>query len=119
LDAVLVLNGAPQAQARLRAVAGVQVHLSGIEGLIDATRRAAAVLGLDSGPLHLAAALQRPGVALFGPTDPERNGPWGGSLRTLRATGAETSYRRRDEIHASMRALSVEMVLAALRAELS
>jgi heptosyltransferase-1 len=83
--------------------------------LIYATRRAAAVLGLDSGPMHLAAALAKPGVALFGPTSPERNGPYGGTLTVLRAPGAATTYKRTQEISASMRALSVDAVLAALQ----
>lgn len=82
--------------------------------LIYATRRSAAVLGLDSGPMHLAAALGKPGVALFGPTSPERNGPYGGSITVLRAPDAETTYKRTQEIHASMRALSVDAVFAAL-----
>ena len=34
-------------------------------------------IGGDTGPLHLAAALGVPTVALFGPTTPERNGPYG------------------------------------------
>ena len=55
------------------------------KGLIDATRRAAAVVGVDSGPLHLAAALGKPGVAIFGPTDPAQTGPYGGSLTVLRS----------------------------------
>ncbi len=82
--------------------------------LIFATRRAAAVLGLDSGPMHLAAALGKPGVALFGPTSPERNGPYGGTITVLRAPDAETTYKRTQEIPASMRALSVDAVFAAL-----
>ena len=45
--------------------------------LVALTRRAAVVVGNDSGPVHLAAALGRPLVALYGPTDPARNGPWG------------------------------------------
>ncbi len=40
-------------------------------------RRAALFLGCDSGPAHLAAALDVPCVAVFGPTDPARNGPCG------------------------------------------
>ena len=55
-------------------------HASGLPGLIHATRRALAVVGVDSGPLHLAAALGKPGDAIFGPTDPARNGPYGDSL---------------------------------------
>jgi heptosyltransferase-1 len=89
-------------------------HESGIEGLIDATRKARAVLGLDSGPMHLAALLAKPGVALFGPTDPERNGPYGGTVRVLRVSGAETTYKRGQEIAASMQGLDVERVWTAL-----
>jgi heptosyltransferase I len=35
------------------------------------------VVGGDTGPLHLAAALGTPVVGLYGPTDPRRNGPYG------------------------------------------
>lgn len=111
----LVVNGPPGAETELRAIEGAEIHLSGIAGLIDATRRSTAVIGVDSGPMHLAAALGKPGVALFGPTDPQTHGPYGGSLQVLRQTGAETSYKRDPEIAASMRAISPEQVLAALR----
>lgn len=40
-------------------------------------RSAEAVIGADTGPLHLAAALRTKVVGLFGPTDPRRNGPYG------------------------------------------
>ena len=40
-------------------------------------RTAALFLGCDSGPAHLAAALDVPCVSVFGPTDPGRNGPYG------------------------------------------
>lgn len=40
-------------------------------------RHAALFLGCDSGPAHLAAALDVPCVSVFGPTDPSRNGPYG------------------------------------------
>lgn len=38
---------------------------------------ASCFVGGDTGPMHLAAAVQTPVVALFGPTDPGRNGPYG------------------------------------------
>lgn len=38
---------------------------------------ASLVIGGDTGPLHLAAALGTPVIGLYGPTDPGRNGPWG------------------------------------------
>jgi len=47
-------------------------HFSSIEGLIDATRRAAAVVVSIADRYTWAAALGKPGVALFGPTDPTR-----------------------------------------------
>lgn len=110
----LVLNGPPAAQETLRSLEGVTVHVSSILGLIDATRRAAAVVGIDSGPLHLAAALGKPGVALFGPTDPARNGPYGGSFTVLRSPGAVTSYKRRTEVDPSMREIRPRDVVEAL-----
>lgn len=104
----LVLNVASRVESSL------PQHVSGLAGLIDATRRAAAVVGLDSGPLHLAAALNKPGVALFGPTDPARNGPYGGAIQTLRAPGAPTTYRRMNHILPCMRALTPRMVFETL-----
>lgn len=94
-------------------------HESNLAGLIHATRRADAVLGLDSGPLHLAAALGKPGLALFGPTDPARNGPYYPSIATLRAPGAITTYKRDNRISPSMDALDVQTVYAALRPHLA
>jgi heptosyltransferase-1 len=97
LEMPLVVNGPPESAAELRSIRSARIHLSGIEGLIDATRRAHAVIGVDSGPMHLAAALGKPGVAIFGPTDPARNGPYGGSLRVLRPQNAITTYKRHRE----------------------
>jgi heptosyltransferase-1 len=114
----LVANVPPHRAADLAGMPGVLLHTSSLPGLIDATRRAAAVVGLDSGPMHLAAALVKPGVALFGPTDPARNGPYGGSLLVLRAPDAITTYKRRDEIDASMRRLSVSQVYTSLLSQL-
>lgn len=110
----LVVNGPPGSEPALRQIRDSVLHISGIDGLIDATRRAAAVIGVDSGPLHLAAALAKPGVAIFGPTDPARNGPYGGSMTVLRQSGAATTYKRGATIADSMRAISPAQVLEAL-----
>jgi heptosyltransferase-1 len=93
-------------------------HCSGLPGLIHATRRAAAIVGVDSGPLHLAAALGKPGVAIYGPTDPARNGPYGDSLRVLRSPAAVTTYKRGASIDEAMRAVSPAQVFEALKAML-
>jgi len=114
LGLTLVVNVSADRSAEFAAVPNITVHVSSLAGLIDATRRATAVLGLDSGPLHLAAALGKPGVGLYGPTDPARNGPFGGTIRVLRSADAETTYKRDTEIHHSMRAISVACVFEAL-----
>jgi heptosyltransferase-1 len=111
----LVVNGPPQAAGILARIEGAQVHLSGVAGLIDATRRACAVVGVDSGPMHLAAALSKPGVAIYGPTDPASHGPFGGSIRVLRSPRAVTSYKRYSEENPVMRAIEPSEVLEALR----
>jgi heptosyltransferase-1 len=117
MELPLVVNGPPESAAVLQQISGVHVHLSRIPGLIDATRRATAVIGVDSGPMHLAAALSKPGVALYGPTDPVTHGPYGGSLQVLRVPSAVTSYKRLPNIDASMRAIRPAEVLEALTAQ--
>ena len=112
----LVLNGPPGAP--WGEIEPAVAHHSGLPGLIDATRRAVAVLGVDSGPLHLAAALEKPGVAVFGPTDPARNGPYGNSLRVLRSAAAVTTYKRGAAIDESMQSISPDEVFEALRVSL-
>jgi heptosyltransferase I len=116
LGTALVLNGPPGAE--FGEMGSAVAHYSGLPGLIDATRRAAAVIGVDSGPLHLAAALRKPGVAIFGPTDPARNGPYGGSLRVLRHEAAATTYKRLAEIDDSMREISADEVFEVVKSQL-
>jgi heptosyltransferase-1 len=110
----LVLAGPPG--ANFAAATGAVAHYSSLPGLIHATRRAAAIVGVDSGPLHLAAALGKPGVAIFGPTDPARNGPYGDSLRVLRTPAAATTYKRGAMVDPSMRNVSPDEVFQVLRA---
>lgn len=117
-DLPLIVSGPPDAEEALGAVPGVRFQPSGISGLIWLTRRATAVVGIDSGPLHLAAALGKPGVAIFGPTDPARNGPYGGSIAILRSPDAITTYKRSSSIDPSMRAISADAVYDALREQL-
>ncbi len=56
-----------------------------VAGLFELLRRSAAVAGNDSGPLHVAAALNVPVFGFYGSTDPELTGPWGENCRTFRA----------------------------------
>jgi heptosyltransferase I len=62
--------------------------------MIALVRRAGVVIAGDTGPLHLAAALERPVVGLFGPTDPARNGPYGTQSRVLRHSSSRVDHSR-------------------------
>ena len=87
-----------------------------VTGLIALLRRTALAVGGDSGPIHLAAALGIPLAALFGPTDPARNGPWGpGPKRILRDPASVTSYKHIATPDPGLARLSVEQVLQAAR----
>ena len=86
-----------------------------IKQLIALVRRATLVIGGDTGPLHMAAALERPVVAIFGPTDPARNGPYGTRSRILRDAESITSHKRRHETEAGMLRITVDEVLEAAR----
>jgi heptosyltransferase I len=81
--------------------------------LIEITRKAALVIAGDTGPLHLASALGRPVVAIFGPTDPGRNGPFGGSYRVLRHPESKRDHSRRSEPEAGLLTIAPKAVIEA------
>jgi len=78
-------------------------------------RDARCIVGGDTGPLHLAVALGTPAVALFGPTDPVRNGPYPPGEIVLRSPNAVTTYGRSQSTDPSLLDLSVDEVLAAVK----
>jgi heptosyltransferase-1 len=81
--------------------------------LIELTRKSALLIAGDTGPLHLACALGRPVVGIFGPTDPARNGPFGCEFRVLRHPESKRDHTRRREPEAGLLTISPEEVLAA------
>ncbi len=83
--------------------------------LVELTRRARLVIGGDSGPMHMAAALGRPVVTLFGPTDPARNGPSfpGARFRVLRHPSSRLERSRRAETEPGLAMIGCDEVLAA------
>lgn len=83
--------------------------------LMALLKNAACLVGGDTGPLHLGVTLGTPTVALFGPTDPARNGPHGSKDIVLRDPAAVTSYKRGEQPDASMLRIRVEDVLQAVR----
>ena len=85
-------------------------------------RRAAVVVAADTGPLHLACAVGTPVVAIFGPTDPARNGPF--DSRDVVVSAAPRPcfpcYRRECAAHAGvMASITVDAVAEAIARRLS
>lgn len=79
------------------------------------------VVAADTGPLHIACSVKAPVVALFGPTDPARNGPFDSADVVVSATrrGCFPCYRRECATHASVMAtITVDAVVAALHERL-
>ena len=63
--------------------------------LLELSRAAALMVSGDTGPLHIAGAAGTPIVAIFGPTDPGRNGPWAaGDVVVSRYGSCECHYQR-------------------------
>jgi heptosyltransferase-2/heptosyltransferase-3 len=95
---------------------------SGLGQLAWVLDQAHMVLGVDSGPLHVAAALGKPTLHLYGPSDETIWGPWGDPCkhRAFRAPGTHPTMRldlaSRDlEGGPDMRAITPEMVLGEIR----
>ena len=81
--------------------------------LISLTRRASLVIAGDTGPLHLASALGKPVVGIFGPTDPARNGPFGGDFRVLRHPESRRDHARHEAPEAGLLTIMPDAVFAA------
>jgi heptosyltransferase-1 len=115
-----ILNYGPHEESLARtaeaASGGAAVALSfSVSELISLTRRAKLFIGGDTGPMHLAAALGIPVVALFGPTDPARNGPCGTRSIVLRNPASRTSLSHKNESDPGLLAITPADVIQAAR----
>jgi heptosyltransferase-1 len=84
-----------------------------ITELISLTRRARLFIGGDTGPMHLAAALDVPVVAIFGPTDPKRNGPFATRSIILRSPASPTTRSRRSQPDPGLLEITTDRVFGA------
>ncbi len=93
------------------AARAVEAHAFGfLAALLRASRL---VIGGDTGPLHLAHALRTPVLCLIGPTDPERNGPYGATERVIwKRLPCSYCYKRYAEPKACMLNISVEEIVS-------
>jgi heptosyltransferase I len=124
IDLQCVINYGPGEESLAREVQVASgnakpVSYDGEMGTLQALLRGArCIVGGDTGPLHLAVALGTPAVALFGPTDPVRNGPYPPGEIVLRSPVAVTSYGRSNSTDRSLLELSVDAVFAAVKQRL-
>jgi lipopolysaccharide heptosyltransferase I len=106
--------------AQLSSGAARTVDAKDFNVLAALIRASALFLGGDTGPIHLAHALGTPVLALIGPTDPRRNGPYEDAQAVLfHELACSYCYKRFDEPKACLLALTPTQVLAAARARLS
>ena len=122
-----MVHAAPGEQPLAAALAG-KLHTLGIaplvltptlSQLIELSRRITLAIGGDTGPLHLAAALGKPTVGIYGPTDPARNGPFHGSFRVLRDPASLRDHTRRSDPERGLLRISPEAVAEAAPALLT
>ena len=81
------------------------------------------VIANDSGPMHIAAALNRPLVAVFGPTNPVRTGPYAHAECVVRAMDKPVDecapcYQKNCKHNRCLRQLHIEPVLRAIHRQL-
>lgn len=98
----VVILGSPTEEPMCAALAaGIGSNARSLAGKTDLAEmiavldRAVAVVGNDTGPLHVAAALGRPLIGLYGPTDEKSVGPWGQLDHVLRFA-PPADYRQRE-----------------------
>jgi lipopolysaccharide heptosyltransferase I len=101
-----------RAAQRASAGAAEPISCSPLE-LIHLTGGARLFIGGDTGPMHLAAALAIPVVAIFGPTDPSRTGPFGTRSIVLRNPHSRTTLSHQNSPDRGMLEISTDDVMRA------
>jgi ADP-heptose:LPS heptosyltransferase len=96
------------ARCRDRAMLAPPTDLPLLGALLEEAR---VFLGGDSGPMHLACSVECPVVALYGPTDPQVNQPWGVPFQAVFPPGRHyTGIRRQDRESGGFSGLRREQV---------
>lgn len=119
LPTLVLWAGAEERQMAERIVAGSAGHArlapaTGLRQLAALARRAQLFVSSDTGPLHIAAAVDTPCVGLFGPMSAERNGPYGAQHEALQKMCFQgTSRQRRNAPAVLMESIRVEDVCQA------
>jgi len=115
-----IVNFGPGEETVARATESASDHAAeamsfSIGELLALTRRARLFIGGDTGPMHLAAALGVPVVAVFGPTDPARNGPFATRGIVLRHAKSPNTLSHRAQPDPGILEISSGQVVVAAR----
>jgi heptosyltransferase-1 len=98
------------------------INLGGETSLLELAylyKKARMVITTDSGPMHLAAAVEVPVIALFGPTDPARTGPYGDGHTIIRtALPCSPCFLKKCATKKCMEDIMPEQVFAAIEEKL-
>ncbi|KPA12259.1 ADP-heptose--LPS heptosyltransferase [Candidatus Magnetomorum sp. HK-1] len=90
-----------------------------LKSLAALFERSKLLITTDTGPMHIAAALKRPVVAIFGSTAPWRTGPFGSIHDVVRVDlQCSPCLKRNCATHDCMKQISVDMVLASVQKKL-
>jgi len=107
----------PLADALVQLTGAVAIAVTpSLSQLIALTRRMALVIAGDTGPLHLACALGKPVVGIYGPTEPSRNGPFGTQFKVLRSGQSRRDHTRHEAPEAGLLTIGPDDVLRAAHA---
>jgi heptosyltransferase-1 len=113
-----IINFGPGEEALARVAESASDHSAeamsfSISELLALTRRARLFVGGETGPMHLAAALAVPVVAIYGPTDPARNGPFATRRVVLRHPNSPNTLTHRADPDPGILEITPQGVVAA------
>jgi heptosyltransferase-1 len=113
-----LVNAGPGEETLAEAVVAASRHTAqmvfgSIGQLTSFLRHASLFIGGDTGPLHLAAALQCPVAGIYGPTDPARNGPYATLNIVLRHPESKRDHTRHAAPEAGLLTITPQAVLQA------
>jgi lipopolysaccharide heptosyltransferase I len=99
------------------------INLGGATTLLDLAylyKKARIVITTDSGPMHIAAAVETPVIAIFGPTDPARTGPYGAGHTIIRTDlPCSPCFLKKCSTKKCMEDISPQQVFAAVKKKLT
>jgi len=123
MGAKVIFVGAKSDQENVNRILGLMknkpisaVGETSLQELAALLKRMDLMVTNDSGPMHMAVAVDIPVVAIFGPTDPQLTGPYGDNNFVLKkTTKCNTCFKKTCKYKYCMNLISVEEVVSAIQ----